>query len=635
LYRIPLRAYLPHQFSSDQDDLRSADSAGFSRKLKIAADVRPALLAPPPIQIPYTLQLPDGPYRLWLSYGILEERREQWAEVPMTFQARLQGDAGSTQILQQTLHPPSRLEDHGWQEFRYNGRGKGEQVELILEVNATSDCEEIGAFGQPRLAALGEEARPPNILLISLDTLRADHLGCYDYVRDDGNAVSPNLDAFAADHLLFRECRSSAPYTLPSHATLLTGLYPKVHGVSQFQTSLHPDLHELLPHRFAEEGYVTAGFTAGGFVSYEHGFHHGFDQYSILDPFLTVEDPFRKSFPRAGDSAFNDAMFSRYDTGGIQAWLQRHQDVPFFLFVHSYVAHNYFPPKQLQQRFVRADPLDFLNSDRGLKKLDVEAALEDRPVDPQLLNVLIDLYDATIFSADQQVGQLLDELKRLELWDRTLVLITSDHGEEFGEHHGLLHGRSVYEEMLRVPLLLHVPGIPGQAIASPVDHTDVAPTLLDFAGLAPLQRTSGRSLLDRLQSGQFLQQGWGEVDAENLTERYAYYQWPFKLIYNPDTAREEREYQQRRPVPWELFDLQQDPQEQQNLLRYEERPRSRTLLPDAEQPANFPELQTALQNWLEGLQEERELVIGDGSQLSGKMSEEQRQLLIALGYLED
>ena len=353
----------------------------------------------------------------------------------------------------------------------------------------------------------------------------------------------------------------------------------------QYDKRLLPDHHPLLAAMFAAAGYSTCAFTAGGFLSYEHGFHHGFDRYSLLDPFLSPEDPFRDVFPWPGDREVNNAVFSLYERPAIERWIGEHRDAPFFLFVHSYIVHNYHPPADILELVVPHDSTDVLGPTRDLHTLDLDTAMSGQGHDPAVLELIENLYDGTVLAADREVGALLGALEREGLLDNTIVVLTSDHGEEFGEHGGLLHGRSVYEEMLRVPLLLHVPGVAPQRVTAPVGLGDVAPTVLGAAGLPVPPGLRGTSLLTRLDQGDFREEQWGEVDAKSLTTRFALIIGSWKLIWNPPRAHEEAGYEGRRPPEYELFALDADPTEQVNRLVFGGD--GRTLAPLPEQPPPF------------------------------------------------
>ncbi len=647
LLPLPLKEYLPLQDQSTADDLRTDPSTSSSanvRKVKIVGDVRRALLCACPTRATFTVSPSPGELRIHWSAGILEERRTEWGRVPVEVRLLSRQDeqewctVDTLALLPVAMTLGGRrvevLEDHGWQDRTSLLQCQGGRIEIAFTVDSTSPCDDILAIGEPTLHSIDPSisAPRPSLILISLDTLRSDHLGCYGYRRDDGLQTSPNLDAFAERSLRFAQMRSVAPYTLPAHATLMTGLHPTAHGVLAAGRRLVGGVHPLIAERLAEAGYATAAFTGGGLVSYEHGFHHGFDRYSILDPLMTIEDPLRDNFPRFQDRAFNDRMYARRRLDAAFDWIVDQDRTSFFLFLHSYVVHNYRPPANLRKQFMRSDQ-KLLGAEQNLHQIDREAARRGVAVDAEVSRALIDLYDATLRHADEQVGEFLRRLEEEGVLENAVVVITSDHGEEFGEHQGLLHGRTLYEEMTAVPLIVHAPGLEPGVIDEPVDLADVAPTLLNFAGLVPAPGLHGEPLTVRLARKSFRPFLWHEVDAPNLTRRFACRVGPFKLIYNPEDAREVKGFESRRPPLFELFDLSTDKGELHNLMSYV---RSGTglpeLAPQEQQPVSFSGLRERLQTWHQELEAACRTLVQAFS-LHRTVSEEERRQLQSLGYM--
>ena len=316
----------------------------------------------------------------------------------------------------------------------------------------------------------------PNVVLVSIDTLRADRLGPYGYAR----ATSPTLDRRLADEgVVFDQAWSQSPKTTPSHMTMLTSLYPSVHGVPLWEgrgaaPSLNPRV-TTLAEALKDAGYATAAFTAGGHMHRDRGFAQGFDVYKH-------GDQLRRTL----------------------AWLDAHPRRPFFLFFHTYEVHDpYVPPPEVAARFA-ADPVPAIADAaakvrRGVGGWPRAHKLFWAPVDahdPRHVRYLSDLYDAGIARMDgSTLSALLDRLDTLGLADRTLVVFTSDHGEAFQEHGTFLH-EDLHAETLHVPLVIRFPRwLPnGRHVDAPVGLVDVAPTILDLLFLPPLPQAQGRSL---------------------------------------------------------------------------------------------------------------------------------------------
>lgn len=319
-----------------------------------------------------------------------------------------------------------------------------------------------------------------SVVLISIDTLRADHLGSYGYPRP----TSPNLDALARSAIVFERAYSQSPNTIVSHATMLTSLSPPVHGV----TVEHPLAANLttLAESFQELGYATAGFTTHGtWLNEKMGFAQGFDTFH--SKYLSA--------PKNNERVFE--------------WLRAHAKEPFFLFVHYYDVHSdyrklpYETRPEYDGRFTGGYRGSFDGCRDGVcgSRLLGKLTLKDASLSAEDLAYIEGLYDGGIAFTDHEVGRLFAELQALGRMDDTIVVVTSDHGEQFGEHGGMLHFEA-YEEVSRVPLILELPGRSGQTrVRELVGTFDIMPTLLDLVG-APREGLQGRSLVPLIDDGE-------------------------------------------------------------------------------------------------------------------------------------
>lgn len=300
----------------------------------------------------------------------------------------------------------------------------------------------LGLAGSALLACLACESRPPDILLVSIDTVRADHLGAYGYPRH----TSPFIDSLAAEGTVFEEAVAPVPATDPSHASLLTALHPLKHGVLTNSSPL-PRGVETLAAVLSRRGYHTMGATAVFHLSRKYGFDQGFAEFS------DVEDP---EVERAA------ADVNASVAGLIEAFARRRPRPPFFLFVHYFDPHT---PYLQHGRFWPRGPV-----------LDSGLAAEAR--------AQVDAYDSEIGYVDDQLRRLLARLGSLGLADHLLLCIASDHGEQLGEH-GFSGGHAdIYRETLHVPLVLRGPGVPRRRVAGRVSLLDVPVALLRRAGAA-------------------------------------------------------------------------------------------------------------------------------------------------------
>jgi arylsulfatase A-like enzyme len=436
-----------------------------------------------------------------------------------------------------------------------------------------------------------------NLLLVSLDTLRADHVGGYGYERD----TTPRLDEFARQALRFTNVWSTSAYTLPAHLSMLSGQLPSLHGVERPEQRRSPLTTPLLAEQLAAEGYATAAFTGGAMMLPDFGFASGFERYGILDPSITLEaeEVIERLLPVPG---FDRETVERHGLQPALDWVDEHSNEPWFLFVHTYAAHEFEPPP----RFLRD-----LGLDGSIERDEAAMAFlgNQQMPDERARRYLIDRYDGGVRAADEMVGRLLDHLDERDLRDDTVILITSDHGKEIGDRNQVRHGHSLQEEMVHVPLWLSAPGLKPGVIDSPKSLIDVAPTLIELLGLPPWPTAGGpealqpRSLLER---GNPRRELWAELDNQGVTR--AWRQGSRKTIHNPERPGSI----EITPGPeWQGYDLDEDP--------FESNPLEVSTDRRATLEALYGELRLAGQ---------RE---GDGVNLGAQ----QKALLEALGYTVD
>jgi arylsulfatase A-like enzyme/tetratricopeptide (TPR) repeat protein len=372
-------------------------------------------------------------------------------------------------------------------------------------------------------------------LLVTIDTLRADRVGCY----GDENARTPNLDGLAAAGVRFENAVSPAPLTLPSHATLLTGLDPPAHGVRDNSLfALDVEIPTLTEHLRAAR-FATAAFVAAFVLDSRFGLDRGFDAYD--DEVATrASANFAAVSERPGDAVVDAAS----------AWLRDGPD-RFFLWVHLYDPHAEYRPPRAFRRAAGGDA-----------------------------------YAGEIAFADAQVGRLLDAIRRRWGWSNLVVAVTSDHGEGLGEHGEATHGNAVYAATQHIPLILAGTGVPAERVVSElVRLVDLAPTLLALAGAEPLTQIEGRDLMPLVR---------GEGD----DERVAYVETlatQIRMGWSPLLGLRTDRYKYIRAPRPELYDLHDDPDEELNVAPLQpERvaeldralelrvARSRPVVPDAE-----------------------------------------------------
>ncbi|MFQ5669727.1 MAG: sulfatase [Acidobacteriota bacterium] len=339
-----------------------------------------------------------------------------------------------------------------------------------------------GAMAGLVAASFGCAAAPPGpppgaprgIVLVSIDTLRADHLGCYGYRRP----TSPFLDQMARRGVLFENAVSSAPWTLPSHASLLTGLYPSAHRAIEGHQAVAPGVR-LAAEWLRQAGYATGGVVASWFVSRRYGFDRGFDHF--------------EDFGQSAATNTRQKIAARQVVDDAAAWLRTVDGQPFFLFLHFYDPHfNYDPPD--------GHALFDTGYQGPRPRYRKYAYYLEHPLPPALLADEVARYDGEIHYVDAQLRRLYGILEKTGRAADTLLLVTADHGEEFFEHGSWGHAHTLHQELMRVPLLVAGPGVAGgRRIPFQVRQVDLLPTLLEAVGAARPAGLHGRSFLSWLR----------------------------------------------------------------------------------------------------------------------------------------
>ncbi len=418
--------------------------------------------------------------------------------------------------------------------------------------------------------------RRANLVLISIDTLRADRLNSYGY---DARSVSPEIDRLARDGVLFETHISAAPWTTPAHLSLLTALSPSAHGVTgriskgwnrlrngrEFErlSGEHLTLAELL----SAHSYATAAFTGGITMDPRLGFDQGFGTYDTTQAKLSGER-----------------------LSSVTEWIESHRDAPFFLFWHTFEVHAPYLHGDFLGEVLSEDKASKVRAALGVLGDEPGVSLGVQPGRKALirnrvfsLEVCSALYDGGVRSADRAVGTVVASLERVGLYDSTLVVVTSDHGEQLGETTGPdglgnrngtfynAHGTTMYEEMLRVPLILKLPLGEGAGRRVPgVSRTiDVMPTVLDVLNIPGPVAMQGRSLrplwegTERTSRIAFSEAVNGKAESKSLrSERHKYI-----LSFDGDKVEERgRAGVPEHPDVVEFYDLLADPAEQHNLM---------------------------------------------------------------------
>lgn len=419
-----------------------------------------------------------------------------------------------------------------------------------------------------------------NVIVVSIDTLRPDHLGMYGYDAP----TSPNLDAFARESVLFKNAVAPSPTTLPSHTSLFTGQSPSTHGVDQSKGRKAPMELITLAEILTKQGYATASVNDGGYLGAPFGLGQGFSHF----------DQSRGSVDRSARRSTR--LAERVESA--LAWWDGVRPKHFFLFIHSYEVHiPLSPPEESLAHFEESyeGPLgDVILTNEWFGRA-------KSTKDPADVRHWIRLYDASVRSADAGFGKLVRGLRERGLYEDSLIVVVSDHGEELGERTGLsLHGKTLYDEVLRIPLLIKLPGgaSAGHVVHQQARLIDVLPTLLSALGLESPSGIDGESLLTSLDGNA----GRRPRPAVSVTEggQAALREPPWKLY--------------RRNGEQTLFHLEDDPGEKRDVA------------------GTHPETVDALGRRLDALTAVDPAVQGRARR--NKLSASRREQLRALGYVE-
>ncbi len=328
-----------------------------------------------------------------------------------------------------------------------------------------------------------------NVILISIDTLRADHLGCYEYPKN----TTPNIDKFSEDSILFKRCLAQASSTLISHASIFTSLIPLHHRACFTKKLALPEENQTIGEILNTNGYKTVSFNDGGQIASEFGMSQGFDLY---DSSTGDQKPDYMTFKAIVDKCTQ--------------WIDNNTSKKYFIFLHTYETHHPYTPTENNLKLFESGYEGSLEPHISVDlifKL-FRGKLEISEADKQHIR---NAYDAEIRSMDESFGILVDFLKKKDLYDKTIIIFTSDHGEEFDEHGVIgMHAHTLYDELLHVPLLIKLKKskLASKKIDTHVGCIDISPTLLNLLGLENFKYAEGKSLVDMISGKQKEREGF-------------------------------------------------------------------------------------------------------------------------------
>jgi arylsulfatase len=507
-------------------------------------ETRSSLIPLIPSRVTYTVRVPSASV---LRFAVGVSTLGGTFPAPVVFRVFIDGGNGDELSFEKVV---PREEHNRWfaQEIDLSERS-GQIIRLSFDSQLgrelpNADRRILPLWGHPVLTSPSTRGRQPNLVLISVDCLRADHMGAYGYGRD----TTPRIDELAADGVVFESGSATSSWTLPSHVSMLTGLLPSSHGVVDRWKKIGGSLR-FLPAMLDEAGYAVNGVASWIFVSHIYGFDRGYDVYRSLDE-------------SDGGEVIDVALeLTRRAEGRSQ-----------FLFLHLFDPHwPYIPPDEFLEKFGPRpkDISDLL--DKVILGHPPENALE--------IEQVINLYDAEVAYVDREVGRLFDELKARGIYEESLIILTGDHGEAFFEHDHWAHNVTLHQEVVHVPLIVKWPGnSPKGRAKSPSSIVDIFPTLLEGAGvefmgletvnlrtlLGEERETSlERTIVSEVSWAPMGRQGeWPQVIKMSLRDGDLKY---FATLEKPDSASEIPS----KILEEHLYNLDDDPGELNDLLAEE------------------------------------------------------------------
>jgi len=402
-----------------------------------------------------------------------------------------------------------------------------------------------------------EVSKLPNVVIIAIDTLRADHLGCYGYSRE----TSQEIDKLAVSGVLFDESYSSASWTLPSFMSIFTGLMPSVHGCTTAESKLSEAI-PTLSEQFQKKGYYCGAVVSSMVVAGKYGFSRGFDKYDDTSVFLsaTVNVLDSESGARGTTNNVVTGAILTHEAKSLLKVAER-SEKPFFLFIHYFDPHDdYVPPPPYDSHFDR----EYMGETDG-KGLN---HIRYRPPTGRDIEHLKALYDGEVAYTDSHIGELIRAVDESSNPEDTLVILVSDHGESFGEHGALLHGNSAYREETRVPMIWRWQGVlpKGRRIKAPVSTMEIAKTLAKLMEMEDFELLQGQSLWPLLLDQQSVERSPVFTERAFPEERVSHVAMTTgNLRLHAKCAKASDEGK----CKYELYDVERDPLEQDDILNAE------------------------------------------------------------------
>lgn len=526
-------------------------------RVKVAGESRNALYLPAPAKIEVPIEL-KGPSNIFLGVSMLPPSFGGRGD-GVLFRFSLKPGSGEPELITtKYIDPKSLPEDRKWHDLHLDlSKFATGPAKLIIETAGSAPRsssfkrepdtrDDIAILSEPLLYELAyERGVKPDVFIILLDALRFDHMGVYGYKRP----ITPNIDALAADSVVFEQAEAPASWTLGSVASLFTGLFPYKHGgISIKFPSINADARTLAQY-LKSSGYINGFFSAspvlGDLYNYGKGFH----------------------FYNNGCSAFQGFASSGCVTETFLPWLENAPAAPLFGYIHYFDPHApYNAPAPFKGKFSMSfKGVRPLVAAGEINDFDQQAAIfKEVDLTETELKHIIALYDEEIEYVDSEVGKIISRLKKMGIYRDSLIIILADHGEAFMEHGRLGHGQSLKEVLTHIPLIIKLPGneSAGKRIDNPVGLTDILPTVLEAAGITPPEHDGAISLMGVMR-GQHL------AERDLFFHRGAFMGPPLYAVRRGDAKFFIGYKMDRKSRIEALYDLSVDPNERENIINEE------------------------------------------------------------------
>ncbi len=529
-----------------------------------ATELRYAIYAPAPSTLHFDVNVPESAV-LSFGYGLTPAAQARGAKAPLSFAVEATTAQGETVALYRDTSPGSRGGRKGWYDAEVElDRFAGQRITISLVTRgremkgspsgALKRLPEAGmVWSQPRISSRRDSGK--TVVLLVFDTVSARYTSLYGYERE----TTPHLAAIASKGVTYRRAVAPSSWTLPSFASMFTGLEPAEHRAGERASTNAAEKSPLaaraltIAERLRSAGWETRAWINNPYLTRAYGLHQGFS---------TFIDYGTRSTENASDAAVEDVV----------THLSKPRSHDRFFFVHLMDPHGpYMPNPAFIERFVQRSRGGEIRGKQGFD-LFRAVVMHQLELNAEERAAYRELYDAVLAYADSQLGRIFEAFRSTEQPGRSLLLITADHGEEFWEHEAYEHGHSLYDELLAVPLVVYAPGLTGsgEEVLEAVAVSDIAPTVLEFAGLETPKTWRARSLFPRAAG--CARRGDRALVASSLLygiDRFAIERGGYKYIYNSSGTGSGSP---RSPLPaqnHQLYDLREDPEETSNLFAQE------------------------------------------------------------------